>query len=72
MPDTVTPAAPTITELFARAVGQWKDNVAFRVKRDGEWAAITFGEFPLVVMAIRQSPSTASASTCRANTRSKL
>ena len=51
MPDTVTPAAPTITELFARAVGQWKDNVAFRVKRDGEWAPITFGEMGEAVRA---------------------
>ena len=35
-------------------------------------AAITFGEFPLVLIAIKQSPSDARASTCRANTRSKL
>ena len=35
-------------------------------------AEITFGEFPLVLIAIKQSPSLAKASTCLANTRSKL
>ncbi|MPZ74173.1 MAG: AMP-binding protein, partial [Nitriliruptorales bacterium] len=43
--ETVTPAAETITELFARAVDQWADKVAFRVTRDGEWHPITFGEY---------------------------
>ena len=34
-------------------------------------AAMTFGEFPLVLIAIRQSPGDPSASTCLAKIRSK-
>ncbi len=34
-------------------------------------AAMTFGEFPLVEIAIRQSPCEANPSTCLAKTRSK-
>ena len=45
MTETVTPAADTITELFARAVEQWPDNVAFRIKAGEEWAPITFAEY---------------------------
>ena len=45
MTDTVTPAAATITELFARAVEQWSDKVAFHVKHGEEWTPITFAEY---------------------------
>ncbi len=45
MTDTVTAAADTITDLFARAMEQWPDNVAFRVKRGEEWLPITFAEY---------------------------
>lgn len=31
MPETITPVAPTITDLFTRAVAAWPDEVAFRV-----------------------------------------
>ena len=41
----VTPAADTITELFARAIEQWPDKVAFRVKQGDDWAPITFAEY---------------------------
>ncbi len=49
MTDTVTPAADTITDLFARAIEQWPDNVAFRVKRGDEWAPVTFAEYGTAV-----------------------
>jgi long-chain acyl-CoA synthetase len=42
---TVTPTAATITELFARAVSEWPDKVAFRIAHDGDWKAITFAEY---------------------------
>ena len=46
MPDTVTPAAPTITALFASAMERFGDGVAFRVKdASGEWVATTFREY---------------------------
>jgi long-chain acyl-CoA synthetase len=45
MPETITPVAPTITDLFTRAVAAWPDEVAFRVYRDSEWQGITFGEY---------------------------
>ncbi len=45
MTDTVTAAADTITDLFARAMEQWPDNVAFRVKRGEELFPITFAEY---------------------------
>ncbi len=45
MPETLTPAAPTITELFEQAVTRWADRVAFRVKDDGAWREITFAEY---------------------------
>jgi long-chain acyl-CoA synthetase len=45
VPETITPAAPTITELFSRAVQQWADLPAFHVKRDGQWSPITFREY---------------------------
>ena len=45
MTETVTPAAATITELFARAVEQWADNDAFMVKRGDAWVPITFAEY---------------------------
>ena len=46
MTDTaVVPAADTITELFARAVEQWPDKVAFRIKSGDDWTAITFAEY---------------------------
>ena len=45
MTEIVTPAAETITQLFARAVEQWPDKVAFRVKRGEEWDPITFAEY---------------------------
>jgi long-chain acyl-CoA synthetase len=51
MTDTVTLAAPTITELFAQAVERWSGRTAFRVKRDGEWHAITFAEYGEAVRA---------------------
>ncbi len=49
MPETVIPAAPTITALFERAVEQWADEVAFRVRRGEEWAPITFAEYGFAV-----------------------
>jgi long-chain acyl-CoA synthetase len=51
MTETVTPAAPTITELFARAVDQWAGNVAFRVRSGDGWRAITFAEYGEAVRA---------------------
>jgi long-chain acyl-CoA synthetase len=62
MPETITPAAPTITELFASAVERFGDRVAFRVNRDGGsssseavgpsgWASITFVEYAEQVRA---------------------
>ncbi len=51
MTATVTPAAPTITELFAQAVERWSDHVAFRIKHDGEWQPITFAEYGGAVRA---------------------
>jgi long-chain acyl-CoA synthetase len=43
--ETVTPAAATITELFARAIEQWPDNAAFHVKRGEDWVPTTFAEY---------------------------
>ena len=51
MTDTVTPAAPTITELFARAMEQWPDNVAFRVHTGEDWDTVTFAEYGTAVDA---------------------
>jgi long-chain acyl-CoA synthetase len=51
MTETVVPTAPTITELFARAVERWSERVAFRLKRQGEWAPVTFGEYGALVRA---------------------
>ena len=45
MAEQLTVAAPTITELFAQAIEQWSDRVAFRVKRGEDWAPITFAEY---------------------------
>ena len=45
MAEQLTVAAPTITALFAQAIEQWSDNVAFRVKRGEEWVPITFAEY---------------------------
>jgi long-chain acyl-CoA synthetase len=45
VPETVSPAAETITELFARAIETWPDNVAFRVKRGDAWEPITFADY---------------------------
>ena len=49
MTETVTPAADTITQLFARAVEQWPGNVAFRVKQGDDWAPVTFAEYGTAV-----------------------
>lgn len=51
MTETVTPAAPTITALFDRAVQQWSDDVAFRVRAGDGWRAITFAEYGEAVRA---------------------
>jgi len=51
MPETLTLAAPTITELFGRAVEQWAERVAFRVKRGDDWQPITFAEYGEAVRA---------------------
>ena len=51
MPETITPAAPTITELFGRAIEQWADLPAFHVKQAGEWTPITFREYGDAVRA---------------------
>ena len=45
MTETVTPTAETITELFARAISEWPDKVAFRSATDGDWQPITFAEY---------------------------
>lgn len=46
---TITPPAPTITALFARAREQWADQVAFRVRRDDDWEPTTFAEYGTAV-----------------------
>ena len=51
MPEPITPAAPTITELFARAIDQWADLPAFHVKEGGSWKPVTFGEYGDAVRA---------------------
>jgi len=52
MTQTVTPTAPTITELFARAVDRWADRTAFQVGDGDGWQAITFAEYGAVVRAV--------------------
>ena len=51
MPETITPAAPTITELFGRAIDQWADLPAFHVKQSGDWKPVTFAEYGDAVRA---------------------
>lgn len=51
MTETVTPAASTIIELFAEAVRQWSDRVAFRVRDGDTWRPVTFAEYGDAVRA---------------------
>ena len=51
MIEQITPAAPTITALFARAIDGWADHVAFRVKVGRQWQPITFAAYGGAVRA---------------------
>jgi len=48
----VTPAAPTITELFASAIDRWAERDAFHVRDGDGWRAITFAEYGAAVRAV--------------------